>query len=106
MEERAVAIVACTRSGMTARAISRFRPPMPIIAITPSESTARQLRSSWGVQEVFISPSTDIDVLCDFAIAQLKNVGIAQSGDPVVIMAGSSSGGTAVTDTVRMVIVP
>jgi len=35
MEERAVAIVACTRSGMTARAISRFRPPMPIIAITP-----------------------------------------------------------------------
>jgi len=106
MEERAVAIVACTRSGMTARAISRFRPPMPIIAITPSESTARQLRSSWGVQEVFISPSTDIDVLCDFAIAQIKSEGIAQSGDPVVIMAGSSSGGKSVTDTVRMVIVP
>jgi pyruvate kinase len=105
MEERAVAIVACTRSGMTARAISRFRPPMPIIAITPSEITARQLRSSWGVQEVFLSPSTNIDELCDFAVAQMKKAGIAQAGDPVVIMAGSSSGGTAVTDTVRMVIV-
>jgi hypothetical protein len=32
--------------------------------------------------------------------------GIAQSGDPVVIMAGSQSGGAAITDTVRMVIVP
>jgi pyruvate kinase len=106
MEERAVAIVACTRSGMTARAISRFRPPMPIIAVTPSEATARQLRSSWGVQEVFMSKSTDIDELCEFAVEQLKKVGIAQSGDPVVIMAGSSSGGAAITDTVRMVIVP
>jgi pyruvate kinase len=106
MEEKAVAIVACTRSGMTARAISRFRPPMPIIAITPSESTARQLKSSWGVQEVFMSPSTDIDELCDFAIAQIMKAGIAQSGDPVVIMAGSQSGGAAITDTVRMVIVP
>jgi len=105
MEENAVAIVACTRSGTTARAISRFRPPMPIIAITPSESTARQLRSSWGVQEVFVSPSTDIDVLCDFAVEQIRKAGIAQSGDVVVIMAGSSRGGASITDTVRMVIV-
>jgi pyruvate kinase len=106
MEEKAVAIVACTRSGMTARAISRFRPPMPIVAITPSESTARQLRSSWGVEWVFLSPSTDIDVLCDFALAQIKQAGIAKSGDCVVIMAGSASGGAAITDTVRMVIIP
>jgi pyruvate kinase len=106
MEEKAVAIVACTRSGMTARAISRFRPPMPIIAITPSESTARQLRSSWGVQEVYLSPLTDIDDLCDFAVAQIKASGLAHSGDPIVIMAGSASGGAQITDTVRMVIVP
>ena len=106
MEEKAVAIVACTRSGMTARAISRFRPPMPIVAITPSKSTARQLRSSWGVQEIYLSTSHDIDELCDIAIAELKKSGIAQAGDPVVIMAGSTSGGAQITDTVRMVIVP
>jgi len=106
MEEQAVAIVACTRSGMTARAISRFRPPMPIVAITPSESTARQLRSSWGVQEIFLSPATDIDDLCEFAVTQMKLSGIAKSGDPVVVMAGSASGGAAITDTVRMVVVP
>jgi len=105
MEEQAVAIVACTRSGMTARAISRFRPPMPIVAITPRSATARQLRSSWGVQEIYLSPATDIDELCDFAVAQLKLSGLAKPGDPVVVMAGSASGGAAITDTVRMIIV-
>jgi pyruvate kinase len=106
MEENAVAIIACTRSGMTARAISRFRPPMPIVAITPSASTARQLRGSWGIDKVVISPSQDIDELCEVAIAEVKKAGIAQSGDPIVIMAGSTSGGAQVTDTVRMLIVP
>jgi pyruvate kinase len=106
MEEQAVAIVACTRSGMTARAISRFRPPMPIVAITPNESTARQLRSSWGVQEIYVSPATDIDDLCEFAVTQMKLSGIARAGDTVVVMAGSETGGAAITDTVRMVIVP
>ena len=106
MEESAVAIVACTRSGMTARAISRFRPPMPIVAITPSKSTSRQLRSSWGVDRVVISPAHDIDELCQVAVAEVKKAGIAQPGDPIVVMAGSATGGAQVTDTVRMIIVP
>ncbi|HEY5093169.1 MAG TPA: pyruvate kinase [Acidimicrobiales bacterium] len=106
MEEKAVAIVACTRSGMTARAISRFRPPMPIVAITPSDATARQLRSSWGVEEIYVSPAQDIDELCEVAVTRLKRSGIAKSGDPIVIMAGSTSGGAQITDTVRMLIVP
>jgi pyruvate kinase len=106
MDENAVAIVACTRSGLTARAISRFRPPMPIVAITPNSSTARQLRSSWGIQEIYVTPLNDIDALCDYAVAQLKQDGFAKSGDPIVVMAGSSSNSAAVTDTVRMIIVP
>ncbi len=106
MDENAVAIVACTRSGLTARAISRFRPPMPIVAITPNNSTARQLRSSWGIQEIYVTPISDIDGLCNYAVAQLKQSGYAKSGDPIVVMAGSSSNSAAVTDTVRMIIVP
>ncbi len=105
MEEGAVAIVACTRSGMTARAISRFRPPMPILAITPNSATARQLGSSWGVNDVVISSETDMSQLADIAVARLKELGIAQPGDAVVVMAGSQRGGAQTTDTVRMVIV-
>jgi pyruvate kinase len=106
MEEKAVAIVACTRSGLTARAISRFRPPMPIIAITPSDATARQLRGSWGVQDVVMSTAQEIDELCRVALQRVKETGVAKSGDAVVIMAGSNTGGAAITDTVRMLIVP
>lgn len=106
MEEKAAAIVACTRSGTTARAISRFRPPMPILAITPSQSTALQLRSSWGVSDVVLSEVTDMDELVDIAVHRLRETDIVHSGDAIVVMAGSRHGGTALTDTVRMVIVP
>ena len=106
MEEDVVAIVACTRSGMTARAISRFRPPMPIVAVTPFAKTARQLRSSWGVNHVIISDKTDMNELVALALDYLKAEGLAVAGDPVVTMAGSRSTGSAVTDTVRMAFVP
>jgi hypothetical protein len=40
------------------------------------------------------------------AVAEVKRSGIAQPGDPIVVMAGSATGGAQVTDTVRMIIVP
>lgn len=106
MQERAAAIVACTRSGATARAISRFRPPMPILAITPSRATSLQLRSSWGVDDVVVSSATTMGALVRIAVERLKKRAVVHSGDVIVVMAGSSTGGAAITDTVRMVIVP
>jgi pyruvate kinase len=106
MEERAAAIVACTRSGATARAMSRFRPPMPILAVTPSQATALQLRSSWGVDDVVVSPATDMTELVSVALERLTATGVVHPGDVVVVMAGSSGVGPSLTDTVRMVIVP
>lgn len=106
MEEKAAAIVACTRSGATARAISRFRPPMSILAITPSPTTALQLRSSWGVDDVVVSEETGMTKLVDVALDRLRATGTVHSGDVVVVMAGSSNIAAAITDTVRMVIVP
>jgi len=104
-DEKAAAIVACTRSGSTARAIARFRPSMPIVAITPSVETARQLRSSWGVAKTVVSPADNIDALCEVANQAVKDAGIARPGEAIVVMAGSASGGAAITDTVRMVVV-
>jgi pyruvate kinase len=48
----AVAVIACTNTGTTARVIARFRPEVPILAVTPSEATLRKLSLSWGVQAV------------------------------------------------------
>ncbi|HVB01050.1 MAG TPA: pyruvate kinase alpha/beta domain-containing protein, partial [Acidimicrobiales bacterium] len=106
MEERAAAIVACTRSGATARAISRFRPPMPILAITPNPNTALQLKGSWGIDDVVVSNATDMTQLVEIALDRLRATGTVHSGDVVVVMAGSSNVGASITDTVRMVIVP
>ena len=78
---------------------------MPILAITPSEFTARQLRASWGVTDVMISGSVAIDELVQQGISRLRELGLVTSGDYVVVMAGSDGGGLSTTDTVRMVAV-
>ncbi len=106
MEEGAAVIVACTRSGATARAISRFRPPMPILAITTSPTTALQLRSSWGVDDVVISEETEMDSLVPVALAHLLARGAVKTGDVIVMMAGSAGSAASTTDTVRLVSVP
>ena len=46
---KATAIIAITKSGYTARRVSKFRPREIIIATTPSEKTYHQLTLSWGV---------------------------------------------------------
>src|SRR5207249_226278 len=60
-EADAAAIICCTNSGATARAISRYRPRAPLLAVTPSIRTARQLAMAWGVQPTLTDehPSTD-----------------------------------------------
>ena len=55
-------ILVITRGGIGARMISKYRPPLPIIAITPNERTARELHLLWGVQPVHINEA-DFDNL-------------------------------------------
>ena len=58
----AKSIVASSLSGMTARMVSRFRPPMDIVGLTTSEETRRKLALSWGVIPMLAEmyPSTDV----------------------------------------------
>jgi pyruvate kinase len=51
-----------TRSGYSARMVSKFRPMIPIIAITGSKRTARELRLVWGVESVLVGGRIDSDV--------------------------------------------
>jgi len=105
MDENVAAIVACTRSGSTARSISRFRPPMPILAITPSHKTARQLHGSWGIADVVVTPELGMDDLVRIGIERLTSTSVVKSGDVIVVMAGSTGDGGP-SDTIRMVIIP
>ena len=103
IEEEAALIIACTRSGATARAISRFRPAMPLVAATPSTRTARQLTLSWGVEAFTVDESTSTDDIVWFAVQAAVRAGHAAKGDVVVVLAGSPTEPEPATDTLRLV---
>jgi pyruvate kinase len=103
VEEDAVAIITCTRTGATARAISRFRPPMPIVGATPSPRTARQLTLSWGVVPLLVGEASRTDEIVWFAVQGAVGAGFAAPGDVVVVLAGSPTEDEPTTDTLRLV---
>jgi pyruvate kinase len=97
------AIIACTRSGATARAISRFRPTAPIFACTPSLATARQLSVAWGIQPVLVDDQTSTDDIVWFAVQAVSRLGLVRPDDVVAVLCGSPVGPDATTDVLRLV---
>lgn len=95
----AKAVFTFTSSGYTARVMSRFRPQIPIIALTEHIKTYHQLSISWGIVPALTKAAQDvkdafIHASC-FALAR----GIAHYGDLVVVSAGSSFGISGTTNT-------
>ena len=103
LEMDAVAIVACTRSGATARAISRFRPRMRIVAATTSRRVQRQLALSWGVETVIVGDSVSTDDVIRQAVDASVAAGAAAPGDVVVVLAGSPHSDVVVSNTLEVI---
>ncbi|GHV34357.1 pyruvate kinase [Clostridia bacterium] len=101
----AAAIVTITNGGSTARMVSRFRPACPIIAVTPSEKTYRQLKMSWGVYPIMGSMQENSDELFAHAVAKAEETGLAQKGDIVVITGGTPLGISGTTNTLKVELV-
>lgn len=88
----ASAIVVCTRTGGTARKVSRFRPNINIIGITTDVHAYRQLALSWGVLPAMADEYTSIDILFYFAKEIAKKSGLVKKGDTIVITGGTPNG--------------
>ena len=88
---KAKAIIAITKSGYTARKVSKFRPKEAIIATTPNEKTYHQLSLSWGVHPVKSLYQVNAEDLFDHSIACAKRYGYVKAKDCVVITAGSDN---------------
>jgi pyruvate kinase len=99
----ATAIICATRSGATARSISRFRPTAPLLAVTPSIRTARWLSVAWGVHAVVDQPRTTLDDIVWFAVKAAVDAGACRTGDIVVVLAGAPDDPDPATDVLRMV---
>lgn len=98
----AKAIVVCTRSGQTARMVSRFRSPTPIIGMTTSEKACRKLSLSWAVIPVMSEEYQSTDVLFYHAVSKAKELGLAKKGDNVVITGGLTNGKSGNTNMIKV----
>lgn len=101
----ASAIVTVTKSGHTARMISKYRPECPIIAAVIDDVVARQLAMSWGVVPVRAEMKATSDELFDHAMELARETGIVSAGDVVVITGGVPIGISGTTNILKVEIV-
>jgi len=96
------AIVAATESGSTARTISKYRPHSDIIAVTPSDKTARQCAIVWGVNPVVKEGRKTTDALLNNAVATAVETGRVSNGDLIIITAGVPTGEKGTTNMMKI----
>jgi len=101
----ASAIITVTKSGQTARYISRYRPETPIIGCSPEEKTCRHMNMSWGVTPVLMEEVTNTDELLAHAVKITSEKGLVSSGDLVVITAGIPLGISGTTNMLKVQLV-
>ena len=105
MDLSATAILAATRSGYTARMISRFRPGCVIAALTTEERVRRRLAISWGVAPYLVGNVDSTDRLFSLSVDAARKEGLVEKGDTVVITAGVPIGRSGSTNLIKAQVV-
>lgn len=101
----AAAILPLTKSGSTARNVSKFRPSTPILAVTSDVNVARQLQLVWGVNPLVIEEEATSNGTFNVAMEMAREQGLLREGDLVIETAGTLSGVSGSTDLVKVSIV-
>jgi len=99
---QAAAIVAFTQSGSTARRVSKYRPKVPILAITPNSVAARRILLHWGVYPFQIARASSLDELFTTGARLAKELGLAKAGNLIVITGGVPIGVTGSTNLLKV----
>jgi pyruvate kinase len=102
----AKAIVAVTQSGSTARRVARYRQHMPVIAITPNKEVIARLVLNWGVYAFYAETPDSLEKQLDMSAMLVKKLGIAKSGDLIVITGGIPVGIAGTTNLLKVQKVP
>jgi pyruvate kinase len=100
------AIICFTTSGSTARRVSRERPSVPLLVLTPKLKTARRLGLLWGAYAVHTRDISNFEEMVAKAKRMALRAKIANGGDRVIVMAGvpfGTPGSTNVLHIVRLV---
>lgn len=99
---KAKAIAVCSLSGMTARMVSRFRPPVDIIGLTTDKKTWHKLSLSWGVIPVMCENYPSTEVLFYSAQKLTKETLKLKDGDKIVITGGVTNGKSGNTNLIKV----
>ncbi|HEX6741035.1 MAG TPA: pyruvate kinase [Sphingomicrobium sp.] len=102
----ATAMVCYTSSGATARRIARERPPVPLLAMSPSLATARRMGLLWGVHAVHSRDVTSFEEMVEKGKRMALRHDLAKGGERIVLMAGipfGTAGSTNVLHVVRLI---
>jgi pyruvate kinase len=100
---KAAVIVACTTSGSSARMVARFRPPMPVLALTTSAEVQRQLALTWGVVPALVPDYKHSEEMFQVADRWVRKHGLAGSGDRLVVTAGMPMGVPGTTNLIKVI---
>jgi pyruvate kinase len=98
----AKAILAFTESGSTAWRVCKYRPRVPIVALTPNEAVRRKLALAWGVHTCRIEGAAKVDDLFTLGGALARDLGLAREGDLVVITGGVPIGVMGTTNLLKV----
>lgn len=102
LDLKAAAIITVTKSGRTARMISKYRPTCSIVGCTTSEQTCRHLNLAWGVVPVMMEYKENNNALFDCAIEAAKATGVVKDQDLVVITGGVPLGVSGTTNIMKV----
>jgi pyruvate kinase len=95
-------IAAFTLSGVTARLLAHYRPPVPIIAFSPNQEVRRRLALLWGVVPRVLEPIQDTEAMVKRVEEELLARGLARTGDRVVIVYGAPVGQPGKINSLRL----
>jgi pyruvate kinase len=95
-------LVAFTKSGDSARRMSRLRSPIPILALTPDTATFNQLALSWGIESMITPMVNHTDEMVKQVDTLLVESGRGVVGENIMIVAGSPPGIPGSTNAMRV----
>ncbi|MBE5962085.1 MAG: pyruvate kinase [Lachnospiraceae bacterium] len=105
LDLNAKVIVTVTKTGRSARLISRYRPECDIIGCSTKQKVCRQLNMSWGVRPVLLEEKEDVFELFSHTFSVLKDLGYVDSGDIAVVTSGVPIGIAGTTNLLKVQVV-
>ncbi len=95
-------IIVHTASGSAARRVAKYRPAVPVLAVTSSEETCRSLALTWGAEAIMIAPPKNFEEMISRATAAGLKSGRLKKGDRVVVTAGVPINHPGHTNVIRV----